>query len=467
MSSEEKVQKAVDALVARLHEAMESEVRGLVLDVVRRANAEREIAVAEASASADARAANAKQEAETEVGRIRQESDAAITAAQKAAEAQVADARHQAQSDAERTRSESEVAIAKAREEILAERDELIQAEVSKVQQQAESALTSSLTEAQSAADESASSARVAARSEMQQELTTETARVREEARRGQQAALAAVSRLLDAVRRLDAEPNLTAVLDTLTELAAVEAGRVALFVVRDSQIRGWRLAGFGPEAGEARNMVLEGPATGFLARVLEQRQPVALPAGRPVDSADRPPGFAQLSEGRQALGMPVLIGGEVMVLVYADDANTEGRAMLSQWGEAVELLARHAGHRLEALTADRAARYATGAVPRPLKIAAAEEIPAEPPAGAGSEEEEAARRYARLLVSEIKLYNEAAVEEGRQERNLGDRLRAEIDRARSLYEQRIPDTVRSRALFFEQELIRTLADGDPSLMGT
>ena len=344
MSSQGEVQKAVDALVARLHEAMETEVRGLVSDLVRRANAEREIEVAEASESADTRAAIAKQEAENEVARSHKESEAAIAAARRAAETEVADARQQAQEDAERARSESEVAIAKAREQILAERDELIQAEVSKVQQQAESALTSSLTEAQSAADASASSARVAARAEMQQELAGESARVREEARRDQQGAVAAVSRLLDAVRRLDAEPSLTAVLDTLTELAAAEAGRVAVFVVRDSQIRGWRLAGFGPEAGEARNMVLEGPDAGFLSRVLEQRQPVVLPAGRPTDGADRPPGFARLPADRQALGVPVLIGGEAMVLVYADDANTEGRRILSQWGKAVELLVRHAG---------------------------------------------------------------------------------------------------------------------------
>ena len=45
------------------------------------------------------------------------------------------------------------------------------------------------------------------------------------------------ISRMLDAVRRLDTEPNLTSVLNTLTELVAAEAGRVALFVVRDSQI--------------------------------------------------------------------------------------------------------------------------------------------------------------------------------------------------------------------------------------
>ena len=106
--------------------------------------------------------------------------------------------------------------------------------------------------------------------------------------------------------------------------------------------------------------MVLESSATGFLERVLKQRQPVTLPAGRPAGSADRPPSFAHLSEDQQALGVPVLIGGEVMVLVYADDANTEGRSMLSQCGEVIELLARHAGRCLEALTAERAAQCAT-----------------------------------------------------------------------------------------------------------
>jgi hypothetical protein len=47
--------------------------------------------------------------------------------------------------------------------------------------------------------------------------------------------------------------------------------------------------------------------------------------------------------------------------------------------------------------------------------------------------EEEKARRgegFARLLVSEIKLYNEAKVEQGRKNRDLYERLKEDIDRA-------------------------------------
>ena len=76
------------------------------------------------------------------------------------------------------------------------------------------------------------------------------------------------------------------------------------------------------------------------------------------------------------------------------------------------------------------------------------------------------ARRYARLLVSEIKLYNEAAVRAGREQRDLLQRLRAEIDRALKLYEERVPAAVGGRHAYFQQELIQTLADGDAALLG-
>ncbi len=45
----------------------------------------------------------------------------------------------------------------------------------------------------------------------------------------------------------------------------------------------------------------------------------------------------------------------------------------------------------------------------------------------------EEARRQARLLVTEIKLYHEEAVEEGRKSGNIYDRLRGDIDRSRQL----------------------------------
>jgi hypothetical protein len=78
----------------------------------------------------------------------------------------------------------------------------------------------------------------------------------------------------------------------------------------------------------------------------------------------------------------------------------------------------------------------------------------------------EEARRFARLLVSEIRLYNEATVQEGKQTRDLYRRLKDDIDRSREMYEQRIPAEVRAMTDFFNDELVRILADGDRGALG-
>ena len=75
------------------------------------------------------------------------------------------------------------------------------------------------------------------------------------------------------------------------------------------------------------------------------------------------------------------------------------------------------------------------------------------------------ARRYARLLVSEIKLYHEPAVIDGCRVRDLATRLGGEIARARVMYEERVPAQVRERHDFFHEELVKTLANGDASLL--
>lgn len=78
----------------------------------------------------------------------------------------------------------------------------------------------------------------------------------------------------------------------------------------------------------------------------------------------------------------------------------------------------------------------------------------------------EEARRLARLLVSEIRLYNEEQVEEGRRNRDIYFRLRDEIDRSRKMYNERIAPDVRAANDYFTEELIRRLADGDPDALG-
>jgi hypothetical protein len=76
------------------------------------------------------------------------------------------------------------------------------------------------------------------------------------------------------------------------------------------------------------------------------------------------------------------------------------------------------------------------------------------------------ARRFARLLVSEIKLYNESKVEQGRRNNDLYERLKEDIDRSRQMYDERIADDVRKVSNYFYDELVRILADGRSDALG-
>ncbi len=77
------------------------------------------------------------------------------------------------------------------------------------------------------------------------------------------------------------------------------------------------------------------------------------------------------------------------------------------------------------------------------------------------------ARRFARLLVSEIKLYNEKKVQEGRQAGDLYDRLREAIDRSREMYDKRVQPPVASKFDYFHYELLNSLADGNADRLGS
>ena len=156
-------------------------------------------------------------------------------------------------------------------------------------------------------------------------------------------------------------------------------------------------------------------------------------------------------SADRQGIAAPITVDGRVVAVVYADDGGDATREVPSAWPEHVELLARHASRCLEALTARQSVRARTDGV-----VAGRD----------GGQDDESARRYARLLVSEIKLYHEAVVDEGRRHGDLRTRLGAQITRARQLYEERVPPRVRTQSDFFEAELVSTLADGDAALLG-
>jgi len=88
------------------------------------------------------------------------------------------------------------------------------------------------------------------------------------------------------------------------------------------------------------------------------------------------------------------------------------------------------------------------------------------PPPTDEAKKHDEARRFARLLVSEIKLYNEAKVEQGRKNKDLYERLKEDIDRSRQMYDERISQDVRKASNYFYDELVRILADGDTAALG-
>jgi hypothetical protein len=105
-----------------------------------------------------------------------------------------------------------------------------------------------------------------------------------------------------------------------------------------------------------------------------------------------------------------------------------------------------------------------------PARPAPAPARPAAPPARALSPDEqkahEDAKRFARLVVSEIKLYNESKVNEGRRNKDIYERLKEDIERGRQMYADRVPAGVRDSTNYFFDELVRILAGGDAGALG-
>ena len=96
---------------------------------------------------------------------------------------------------------------------------------------------------------------------------------------------------------------------------------------------------------------------------------------------------------------------------------------------------------------------------------------PAAPPAAPALSPEETkahddAKRFARLIVSEIKLYNEAKVTEGRKAKDLYGRLKEDIERGRQMYHDRISPSLKNTTNYFHDELVRLLAGGDATALG-
>jgi hypothetical protein len=76
------------------------------------------------------------------------------------------------------------------------------------------------------------------------------------------------------------------------------------------------------------------------------------------------------------------------------------------------------------------------------------------------------AKRFAKLLVSEIELYNKTKVAEGRKNRDLYKRLKSDILRSRQTFEKRFGKTLSKQVDYFHEELVKNLAASDSTVLG-
>lgn len=448
MALEEQIREAVETVTRQLHSQIDAHVRSLAAQLGQAAATDRALAVREARVAAEAEMARRLHEAGT--------------AAQAEATRRVDEALASARVEASRR---VEDAVAAGRAENIKRIEEAAQKAHAEAAHQVETAVSMTRAEMSRRLDEAVAGAREethkAAAARLAATLTTTISETQTASRQLQ---LADTERWLQAIRRLDGARSLSEILEGLAESAAREASRVGVMLLRGPRLQSWKLIGFGTEI-ESKPIDLPADQAGLMTTALRSRQPCAT-----SDQTGNGAGlvFAALPEDRVGVAVPVQVGGEIVAVLYADDANDSERVMPSVWPEAIEMLARYAARCLEVLTVAKSAHPTLtigdqrGA--RPTQVAKSIQQNVNP--GGGDEDEDAARRYARLLVSEIKLYHEAAVDQGRREHDLLTRLRPEIDRARRLYDERVPSAIRLRADYFGQELVRTLANGDASLLG-
>ena len=301
---------------------------------------------------------------------------------------------------------------------------------------------------------------------------------------------------LVKAVSAIHAGATQREILRALLDNSVRYCGRTALFVVKNGAATGWQSRGF--SAGEddpVKDFPLE-LKNGLAERALQSRMPFA---GHSKDMDSQFTSRFGASSAGSVLVLPLVLKEKVAALLYADGGTEKNDGLdsaalellvlsTSAWLE-VTSLRKQSGTLQESAPPERhdpaPMAKAAAAVSDPFSghapthVAHAPEPPAPivenhvgpaTSAAAGNAEDSdvhrKAQRFARLLVDEIKLYNQAKVADGRKHKDLYDRLKEDIDKSRATYHKRYGNTAAGSVDYFSQELVRSLAEDDSSIMG-
>ena len=334
---------------------------------------------------------------------------------------------------------------------------------------------------------------------------------------------------LLDsALKEISLQNNQVDILTCYLDKAAQFASRAALFVVKAGNLVGWQARGFDGDFNNAsiKTLVFPSDRDNFLRKVADTRIAYnTATAGNP-EVMEVVSKFGPLAPDA-VCAIPLVVRDKTVAVLYADpglvpNASVDGHSLeivTTVVSLTVELSSARAKLGIkpqDAPTRETGTAPAAAAPPPPVAppVAAAPPAmepppqqmeppvrptisapwtpPTEPsqptapapaavqtqpgsyaPPPSTSELSEAdqklhndARKFARLLVSEIKLYNEQKVQAGRRDKNLYSLLRDDIDKSREMYEKRVSPSVGGQVDYFYDELVRLLADNQVSALG-
>jgi hypothetical protein len=317
---------------------------------------------------------------------------------------------------------------------------------------------------------------------------------------------------LVQAVASIHAGTTQKEILRALLDAGAAYATRVALFVMKAGAANGWQSRGLGDDEA-IRDFSLDmnaGPAIHAYQNRVATPGNIAEMDRRFLDRFGGP-------ENEQVLLLPLVLKDKVAALLYADggadglldSASLELLVMAtSAWLEVASLrkqtqLQKESSDSVAA--PERAApaapvqtvssfsdpfaghtpKHTAARAPEPEPVAEVVEVSAhaasasaaasapaaatDPFAAMSAEDADThrkAQRFARLLVDEIKLYNQAKVAEGRRNKDLYDRLKDDIEKSRATYTKRYGSTAAASGDYFQKEVVRNLAEEDLSIMG-
>lgn len=350
MSSDSPLQTTLDRILSGLRGQLEAGLRAYS-EEAQRASAQEHARVVEQATE------EVRRQAQDQLAQLRDAAARQNDELRRSAEGQITelrrlldDLRRNAQQQIESARNTIETEVAAARAQANAETIEAkraAQAQVEQLQRSTDARLAALSAELDAARDD-----RDRARQEITalREQLAELATLRQQLADAQERAAKTertAGPLADAIRSLDESATLADTLDRLVDRAMAHCDRAALLLLRDDRLREWRAAGFPPRQPVAEGMSADDAG---IAGTAAREARVLTRAGR--DGGPLPV-FATSPAPHDASAFPVMVAGTVVAVLYADlTGETTPRG---PWTADLEVLARHAGRVLEAITVQQA----------------------------------------------------------------------------------------------------------------